>query len=385
MGRQQDEQVVESCSTEEVANQIDSKEVATVCAIPEEDRKKETKDATEVLGLKVAPLQLPMERRLQTFAVFFWMGYFLSSGLLTVYTLYYLFRYTSFWPITVAYLTWLWWDRDTMQRGGRKGWTVKWARNWRIWKWYADYFPIKLVKTAELDPSRSYLLGSHPHGVLCSGAVSAFATEGCGWSETFPGLESHLLTLMIQFLVPGHRELVYWLGGCAASKRGMESLLKIKKGIATVLVPGGARESLNGEKDEIRLVLRKRKGFIKLAIRHGVPLVPTFSFGEQRVYDLWPNPEGSFLRRLQDWFLAKTGVPLFFYFGRGIFQYSWGIVPHRTPIHVVIGAPIDVEQVDEPSQDDVDKMHQKYIDGLCNLYKEHVHKYGNPDVKLVIT
>ena len=66
----------------------------------------------------------------------------------------------------------------------------------------------------------------------------------------------------------------------------MESLLKIKKGIATVLVPGGARESLNGEKDQIRLVLKKRKGFIKLAIKHGVPLVPTFSFGEQRVYDL---------------------------------------------------------------------------------------------------
>ena len=82
------------------------------------------------------------------------------------------------------------------------------------------------VKTAELDPSRSYLLGSHPHGVLCSGAVSAFATEGIfdqklkrslpasflgpGWSELFPGLESHLLTLMIQFCIPGHRELVYW-------------------------------------------------------------------------------------------------------------------------------------------------------------------------------
>ena len=31
------------------------------------------------------------------------------------------------------------------------------------------------------------------------------------------------------------------------------------------------------------------------------------------------------------------------------------------------------------------QMHQKYIDGLCNLYKDHVHKYGNPDVKLVIT
>jgi len=169
--------VLASCDKEEV-ELIDSKEVETACAIIEDDRQKETRDATDVLGLKVAPLQLPMARRLQTFAVFFWMGYFLSSGLLTVYTLYYLFRYTSFWPITVAYLTWLWWDFDTMNRGGRRGWTVKWARNWRIWKWYADYFPIKIVKTAELDPSRSYLLGSHPHGVLCSGAVSAFATEG---------------------------------------------------------------------------------------------------------------------------------------------------------------------------------------------------------------
>ena len=34
---------METCSTEEVVDQIDSKEVATVCAIPEEDRKKETR------------------------------------------------------------------------------------------------------------------------------------------------------------------------------------------------------------------------------------------------------------------------------------------------------------------------------------------------------
>ena len=38
-------------------------------------------------------------------------------------------------------------------------------------------------------------------------------------------------------------------------------------------------------------------------------------------------------------------LPYFTFHYLGIFQYSWGIVPHRTPIHVVIGAPIDVEQV----------------------------------------
>ena len=67
----------------------------------------------------------------------------------------------------------------------------------------------------------------------------------------------------------------------------MRSLLTSEeKGVATVLVPGGARESLNGDKDRIRLVLNNRKGFIKMALETGVSLVPTFSFGEQRVYDL---------------------------------------------------------------------------------------------------
>ena len=33
---------------------------------------------------------------------------------------------------------------------------------------------------------------------------------GSGWSETFPGVEPHLLTLLVQFWIPGHRELGYW-------------------------------------------------------------------------------------------------------------------------------------------------------------------------------
>jgi len=64
------------------------------------------------------------------------------------------------------------------------------------------------------------------------------------------------------------------------------------KGQATVLVVGGALEALNGEKEVVQLVLERRKGFIKLALRYGVDLVPTFSFGENLIYDLVPNPKG---------------------------------------------------------------------------------------------
>ena len=53
-------------------------------------------------------------------------------------------------------------------------------------------------------------------------------------------------------------------------KKGMEALLKQEKGMAAVLVPGGALEALNSDKDQIRLVLNRRKGFIKLALRYSL-------------------------------------------------------------------------------------------------------------------
>ena len=35
----------------------------------------------------------------------------------------------------------------------------------------------------------------------------------------------------------------------------------------------------------MRLILKKKKGFVKLALKCGVSLVPTFSFGEASIYD----------------------------------------------------------------------------------------------------
>ena len=64
------------------------------------------------------------------------------------------------------------------------------------------------------------------------------------------------------------------------------------KGILTVLVPGGAHEARNWSKDEVKLYLNKRKGFVKLALRFGVDLVPTFSFNEQFIFRQMPAEKG---------------------------------------------------------------------------------------------
>ena len=70
-------------------------------------------------------------------------------------------------------------------------------------------------------------------------------------------------------------------------------VFRIPRGKVSVLVVGGALEALEGHQNEIRLIINRRKGFIKLALRYGVDLVPTFSFGEQAIYTQAENEKGN--------------------------------------------------------------------------------------------
>ena len=120
------------------------------------------------------------------------------------------------------------------------------------------------------------------------------------------------------------------------------------KSQVTVLVPGGAHEARNWSKDKVRLYLNKRKGFIKLCLRFGVDLVPTFSFNEQFIFRqitaeqgkwyslnsstrrnyqmIFINPillfSGSFLMKLYNFVESTLGFIPVLFFGRGVFNYT---------------------------------------------------------------
>lgn len=64
-------------------------------------------------------------------------------------------------------------------------------------------------------------------------------------------------------------------------------------------------------------------------------LVPVFSFGENELFDQMENPAGSTLRRLQDRLQRTMGVALPLFHARGVFQYSFGLLPYRKPIQTV--------------------------------------------------
>jgi 2-acylglycerol O-acyltransferase 2 len=226
------------------------------------------------------------------------------------------------WPILIAYLSWICIFDYAPERGGRSSDRIRKAR---FWKYFAGYFPISLISTCELPPDRTYIFGSHPHGIIGVGAMANFASDvgvfvcpfsaltrrqATSFSTTFPGIRPHLLTLATNFQLPFYRDLLLALGICSVSRRSCQNILRQGPGSSITIVIGGAAESLSARPGTADLTLRKRLGFIKLAIREGADLVPTFSFGENDIFSQLDNHRGTRLRTIQKRFQKAFGFTL---------------------------------------------------------------------------
>ena len=77
---------------------------------------------TSVMGVEWAPLSLPLERRLQTLAVCLYMSLALFLGLCSTAGLAYVFFFTQYAWVAVLYLTWMVYDWNIGEEGGRE-WT----------------------------------------------------------------------------------------------------------------------------------------------------------------------------------------------------------------------------------------------------------------------
>lgn len=242
---------------------------------------------------------------------------------------------------------------------------------------YKNYFPIQMHKTADLDPGRNYIFGCHPHGIFGASTFCNFASDATGFSEKFPGITPYLLTLEVNVTWPIVRAYALWMGLCDVSRESIEWILtKQGKGNACAIVVGGAAEALEARPGNFKLKLLNRKGFIKIALQTGTSLVPVFSFGENDLYRQADNPLGSFVRTFQEKFKNILGFSPPLFYGRGIFNYTFGIIPHRKPVNTVVGAPIDVPHIVSPSQEDVNLYHGKYTEALSNMFDAHKTKYG---------
>nr|OQO20093.1 hypothetical protein B0A51_13926 [Rachicladosporium sp. CCFEE 5018] len=320
--------------------------------------------------IRMAPLNVPLQRRLQTAVVL--MHTLSIAGGLTIFLL--LCTIPLLWPILLPYLIYV-----LLSNAGASGDLSHRSDRWRyskIWSLFASYFPARLHRTVELEPTRKYIFGYHPHGIISHGAFAAFATEALGFHQLFPGITNTLLTLDTNFRIPLYRDYALRMGLASVSRESCENILSKGgpngegMGRAITIVVGGARESLDAKPGTLRLVLKRRKGFVKLAIRSGADLCPVLAFGENDVYEQVDSTAHPYLHRFQLLVKKFAGFTVPLFHARGIFNYDVGMMPYRRPINVVVGRPIEILQSKTPDPAYVDQIHQRYQDELLRIWDE---------------
>ena len=168
-------------------------------------------ESIHFLGVEFSPLFIPLKRRVETGVVLFYTCLFVLFPFACSVILLYLLLTQYYW-VSIGYIAWIYYDitsLDTPSRGGRR-WEG--LRHSVIWRHFRDYFPITLVKTAELRPRNNYLLAYHPHGIISCGAFANFAAEATHFSDVYPGIKPYLLTLGANFRYPLIRGLLLWMG-----------------------------------------------------------------------------------------------------------------------------------------------------------------------------
>ena len=157
---------------------------------------------------------------------------------------------------------------------------------------------------------------------------------------------------------------------------------------APVLVVGGLAEFRENDPHHIRLVLKKRFGFVKLALQTGACLVPVFSFGENENYNAELN---KLTREFNIYFkmerlVARNFLKLDFWkkiFSECLLCFKYNIVmlftmPKPLPINAVVGNPIEVgEKMENPSEEQIKNLHEVYVNELKKLFDDHKDKYLN--------
>lgn len=239
------------------------------------------------------------------------------------------------------------------------------VRKWKLWDIFASYFGITVLADGT-TPTRGqqYIFAFTPHGVFPFGV--ALAAIGKMNSKVFHNLKVVIASSIKH--MPPIRQVLESIGAVTASRPTVERALK--SGDTLGLHPGGIAEMFQGYPSPGFLphheaaLLKSHKGFVRLALKNGVDLVPVYVFGGSKLYKRAASPLLEKLSRL-------IGASLMLFWGR------WGLpVPFKVPLLFAMGEPIRVAKVPCPTDAEVDRLHGAFCAALQRLFEKYKDFYG---------
>ena len=159
-------------------------------------------------------------------------------------------------------------------------------------------------------PTRPCLYTFHPHGLI--NASRAIHTIDHRSSLYVHFMNAYHAVHSGFFHIPFLREVMLYGGCIPATYRYMD--WAVEQGSSVTLTPGGAREvqyAQEGTNREVWL-LHNRKGFVRFARRHGLPIVPLYSAGEQELFTYSNGWFGQSMRWLSGAVRGITGLTVDF-------------------------------------------------------------------------
>uniref|UniRef100_A0A0G4FP85 Acyltransferase n=1 Tax=Chromera velia CCMP2878 TaxID=1169474 RepID=A0A0G4FP85_9ALVE len=173
---------------------------------------------------------------------------------------------------------------------------------------------------------QQWIIASFPHGVECNYRL---LVDGLLY-RALPFLGPwRSLAASVLFRVPFLREVALFTHCVDASRDTAEFCLR--KGFSIQLIPGGEMEQVLTHKGKETVYLKRRTGFIRLALKFQAKVIPQYVFGQNDCFETT-----TFLLGLRTWIVKNL---------RMCFTLSWG---SWSPIHsqkvaqnVVFGDPLD--------------------------------------------
>jgi hypothetical protein len=157
----------------------------------------------------------------------------------------------------------------------------------RIWHYISHDVEKNIQKSFELRnteklPETAALFLCHPHGLIGYSWMIHFCYGLSPWPMNKP--KPYVAIHSILFRLPLVRDVLELFRCIEAKEETIQEYLKQGKSVA--IVTGGIEEMMYNGDSSVKLVLKKRKGYARIAKACGVSIVPMFTVGEN---ELFPN------------------------------------------------------------------------------------------------
>lgn len=233
------------------------------------------------------------------------------------------------------------------------------------WEWfYRHYFRVKTDGWHHIPSQDPVLLvGSH-NGGLASPDTSMMMYD---WFRRF-GTERPVYGLMHQSIWTVNPPLAHLAVKAGAVRAHPKmAIAALKRGASVLVYPGGAQDVFRPYSQRYKIVFAGRKGFIKLALRENVPIVPVMAVGaHETLFVMGDCYEQA--KQLHQW-----GMPWLYGIDPEVFPLylglPWGIgigpvpnIPLPMPIHTRVCPPIVFKSYGRQAASD-----RTYVDACYDL------------------